>query len=69
MLDAIYVGTLEIITLRPESGIALVVEPKLGFEKSDAAIGCFWWRRGSPELYDNNPALIAEERWEAMPVG
>ena len=45
---------LEIITLKPKSGIALIVEPKLGLEthdeEGDAAVPCLWWRRGRVEL-------------------
>lgn len=39
---------LETIILKPASGIALIVGPKIGFEESDAATPCFWWRRGRP---------------------
>ncbi len=36
---------LEILTLRPECGIILVVQPQLGFETPGADTPCFWWRR------------------------
>jgi hypothetical protein len=53
---------LEVITLREGSGIALIVEPKLGphdhDEASEAAIPCFWWRRGRVPVFPKHAMQV-----------
>ncbi len=54
---------LEILTLRPECGIILVVQPQLGFETPGADTPCFWWRRGGVERYRKHALLRWSSRW------
>lgn len=59
----------EVATTREGSNVVLINEPPPASDGSEAASPCFWWRRGRPQLADNNPAFLAEERWGAMAVG
>ena len=40
----------EIATTRAESGVILINEPPEAPTEPEAAVPCFWWRRGRVEL-------------------